>query len=73
MVTNHGTNLGRKKARRSFWWCSAALLPAGVFPPGNQDKQVFQDHTALSDTPWRTREFAFYDLDGNGLTFYRNL
>lgn len=38
-----------------------------------QDQQVFQDHTALSDTPWRTREFAFYDQDGNGLTFYRDL
>ena len=38
-----------------------------------QDKQVFQDHTAVSETPWNTREFAFYDLDGNGLTFFRDL
>jgi uncharacterized glyoxalase superfamily protein PhnB len=38
-----------------------------------QDQQVFQDHTELSDTPWGTREFAFYDPDGNGLTFYRDL
>ena len=37
------------------------------------DKQVFHDRTKLTDTPWGTREFAFYDLDGNGLTFYRNL
>lgn len=38
-----------------------------------KDEQVFHDHTALSDTSWGTREFAFYDLDGNGLTFYRDL
>lgn len=36
-------------------------------------KDVFHDHTKLADTPWGTREFAFYDLDGNGLTFYRDL
>lgn len=34
---------------------------------------VFHDRTALRDTPWRTREFAFYDLDGNALFFYRDL
>jgi catechol 2,3-dioxygenase-like lactoylglutathione lyase family enzyme len=37
------------------------------------DKGVFHERTALRDTPWGTREFAFYDLDGNGLTFYRPL
>jgi uncharacterized glyoxalase superfamily protein PhnB len=37
------------------------------------DKGVFHDRTALRDTPWGTREFAFYDLDSNGLTFYRGL
>jgi hypothetical protein len=26
-----------------------------------------------SDTDWGTREFGFRDLDGNGLTFYRDL
>jgi uncharacterized glyoxalase superfamily protein PhnB len=36
-------------------------------------RNVFHDRTALSDTPWGTREFAFYDPDGNGLTFYRDL
>ncbi|MEZ4865385.1 MAG: VOC family protein [Caldilineaceae bacterium] len=40
---------------------------------GYQDKGVFQARTALQDTAWGTREFAFYDLDGNGLFFYRNL
>lgn len=35
-----------------------------------KDKGVFHDKTALRDTSWGTREFAFYDLDGNGLTFY---
>lgn len=34
---------------------------------------VFHERTALRRTPWGTREFAFYDLDMNGLTFYRDL
>ena len=34
---------------------------------------VFHDRTQLANTPWGTREFGFYDPDGNGLTFYRNL
>jgi catechol 2,3-dioxygenase-like lactoylglutathione lyase family enzyme len=37
-----------------------------------QDKGVFHENTRLADTPWGTREFAFFDLDGNGLTFCRN-
>lgn len=36
---------------------------AGVFHPG----------TALRRTAWGTDEFAFYDGDGNGLTFYRDI
>lgn len=35
-----------------------------------KDKGVFHENTSLRRTPWGTREFAFYDLDGNGLTFY---
>jgi hypothetical protein len=35
------------------------------------DKNVFHARTALRDTAWGTREFAFYDADGNGLIFYR--
>lgn len=27
----------------------------------------------IRDTAWGTREFALYDLDGNALTFYRDL
>lgn len=38
-----------------------------------QDKDVFHAGTRLADTAWGTREFAFYDPDGNGLTFYRDL
>jgi catechol 2,3-dioxygenase-like lactoylglutathione lyase family enzyme len=34
---------------------------------------VFHELTALRDTPWGTREFAFYDPDHNGLTFYRDV
>jgi catechol 2,3-dioxygenase-like lactoylglutathione lyase family enzyme len=37
-----------------------------------KDQDVFHLQTALRDTPWGTREFAFYDADGNGLIFYRN-
>ena len=38
-----------------------------------RDQGVFHERTALRRTPWGTREFAFYDLDMNGLTFYRAL
>jgi len=31
---------------------------------------VFHAHTKLRETAWGTREFAFYDPDKNGLTFY---
>lgn len=33
-------------------------------------KAVFHENTSLKETAWGTREFAFYDLFGNGLTFY---
>jgi uncharacterized glyoxalase superfamily protein PhnB len=36
-------------------------------------KGVFHEKTALKDTAWGTKEFAFYDLYKNGLTFYSNL
>jgi uncharacterized glyoxalase superfamily protein PhnB len=36
-----------------------------------EDKGVFHERTRLADTPWGTREFGFFDPDGNGLTFYR--
>ncbi len=38
-----------------------------------QQQNVFHDATALRETAWGTREFAFYDPDGNGLTFYCDL
>lgn len=38
-----------------------------------QDKGIFHKQTALQNTPWGTREFAFYDGDGNGLFFYCDL
>ena len=38
-----------------------------------KDKEIFHDRTALRDTPWGTREFAFFDPFSNGLTFYKNL
>lgn len=36
-------------------------------------KDVFHAQTQLRETGWRTKEFAFYDLDKNGLTFYENI
>ena len=38
-----------------------------------KDKQVFHARTALRETAWGTREFAFFDPDQNGLTFYCDL
>lgn len=38
-----------------------------------KDKGVFHERTRLRDTPWGTREFAFWDPDRNGLTFLRDL
>ncbi|MEZ4664464.1 MAG: hypothetical protein R2911_43585 [Caldilineaceae bacterium] len=33
------------------------------------DKDVFHAQTAVRNTDWGTREFAFYDLNSNGLFF----
>lgn len=36
-------------------------------------KEVFHKDTTLHETAWGTKEFAFYDLYKNGLTFYTNV
>jgi catechol 2,3-dioxygenase-like lactoylglutathione lyase family enzyme len=36
-------------------------------------KGVFHEDTQLRETAWHTKEFAFYDLDRNGLTFYEDV
>jgi hypothetical protein len=36
-------------------------------------KDVFHESTSLKETSWQTKEFAFYDLYRNGLTFYSDL
>ena len=36
-------------------------------------QNIFHEHTSLKETPWGTKEFAFYDIYGNGLTFYRDI
>ena len=41
---------------------------AGLFEE-YKGEDVFHAGTELRDTDWGTREFAFYDLDGNGLFF----
>jgi len=35
-----------------------------------QKQNVFHQNTSLRETAWGTKEFAFYDPDKNGLTFY---
>jgi len=37
------------------------------------DREVFHEQTAVRETIWRTKEFAFFDPDMNGLTFYSDL
>ena len=34
---------------------------------------MFHEDTRLRNAPWGTREFAFWDLNHNGLTFMRDL
>ena len=36
-------------------------------------QDVFHKNTELRNTGWGTREFGFYDLDLNGLVFYRDV
>lgn len=36
-------------------------------------QDVYHKNTSLKETPWGTKEFAFYDLYKNGLTFYRDI
>jgi hypothetical protein len=36
-------------------------------------KGLVPEGTSVEDKPWGTREFGFFDPDGNGLTFYRDL
>ena len=36
-------------------------------------RDVFHERTVLRETSWGTREFAFFDPDQNGLTFYCDL
>ncbi len=36
-------------------------------------KDVFHESTKVRETAWNTKEFAFYDLNKNGLTFYSDL
>jgi uncharacterized glyoxalase superfamily protein PhnB len=38
-----------------------------------KNEGALNEGTELADKPWGTREFALHDLDGNALTFYRDL
>ena len=38
-----------------------------------QVQEVFHENTLIRETAWQTFEFAFFDLYGNGLTFYKDL
>lgn len=37
-----------------------------------KSNDIFHESTSVKETDWKTREFAFYDLYKNGLTFYQN-
>jgi hypothetical protein len=50
-----------------------ALFPFRTIGDGHDLSRGFHAMTALRDTPWGTREFAFYDLNGNALFFCRDL
>jgi catechol 2,3-dioxygenase-like lactoylglutathione lyase family enzyme len=60
---------------------SAAERPHIRFPVSSVQKLhdeykgagIFHAKTALRDTSWGTREFAFYDPYSNGLTFYEDI
>lgn len=36
-------------------------------------KNIFNEDTKVKNTDWGTKEFTFYDVDKNGLVFYKNL
>ena len=38
-----------------------------------KDKEVYHKQTKVRNTAWGTREFAFFDLYKNGLTFYQDI
>jgi hypothetical protein len=38
-----------------------------------KSKGALRDGTKVSDSAWGTREFAFFDLNRNGLMFMRDL
>ncbi len=38
-----------------------------------KDKEVYHKQTKVRNTTWGTREFAFFDLYKNGLTFYQDI
>lgn len=38
-----------------------------------RDKEVYHEKTKVRNTAWGTREFAFFDLYKNGLTFYQDV
>ncbi|MBC2845631.1 hypothetical protein [Winogradskyella flava] len=44
-----------------------------VLPVKDVTKAIFHDKTSIKQTALGTKEFAFYDLYGNGLTFYRDI
>lgn len=35
-------------------------------------QSVFHENTSVRQTPWGTMEFGLYDIDKNGLIFYKN-
>lgn len=80
--------VGRDNVHLHMQWQALQLFEEGRagqlrlrIPVGDPDalleelrgRGAFGEDVKVWDTPWGTREFGFRDLDGNGLSFYRNL
>ena len=87
-VSNNYVGVGRDGVELHLWWqreedfqagkAGQAMLRFVVDDPDAlfeeyEARGLVREGMSVEDKPWGTREFAFFDPDGNGLTFYRDL
>jgi uncharacterized glyoxalase superfamily protein PhnB len=87
-VSNNYVGVARDGVELHLWWqreedfqsgkAGQAMLRFVVDDPDAlfveyKTKGLSSEETCVEDKPWGTREFTFFDPDGNGLTFYRDL
>jgi uncharacterized glyoxalase superfamily protein PhnB len=85
---NNYVGVGRDGVELHLWWqreedfqagkAGQAMLRFVVDDPDAlfeeyKAKGLVREGACVEDKPWGTREFGFFDPDGNGLTFYRDL